>query len=261
MDILRKLEGALVGIDDVSLDAARLDTLESLLIEQFGSDFDTKFIQRFRSKKNIVVHLGLRSENQEEFVSLVAKLFVTEYFENEIKTLRICHKKGLPVPRVIEAKNDVILMDFIPGKILTEYVNKTFDSDIIDTLANWYYKFHKITGAVKEDPRLRNFIYNNGILFGLDFEEVHRGHWIIDIGGVSASLLDTNPIYDMRKRKLAWRLLETYLDLCNSELTSEIKTQFIEKIADTLEKTSFWRQDSNIKDLADRIRRDGIVVD
>jgi hypothetical protein len=191
----------------------------------------------------------------------VAKLFVTGYFENEIDLLHKCHEGGLPVPPVIASENGVILMDFVPGATLTEQINKTFDSRIIDNLANWYYNFHKITGVIKEDPRLRNFIWNENTLFGLDFEEAHEGHWMTDIGGVSASLFDTNPIYDNRKRVLAWQLLETYLSLHNLERNSDIDGQFIEKIADTLEKTSSWRQDSSIKDLAERIRRNGIVVE
>jgi tRNA A-37 threonylcarbamoyl transferase component Bud32 len=261
MDTLRRLERELVGLDDISLDATRLDTLESLLIQQFGSNFEAEFIQRFRSKKNIVVHLLVNSRNQIKRINLVAKLFVTGYYKNEIKILRMCYEGGLQVPQIIGAKNGVILMDYIPGETLTEYVNKTFASNIIDILAKWYYKFHQITGMVKEDPRLRNFIFNQDTLFGLDFEEAHIGHWIIDIAGVSASLLDTDPIYDKRKRALAWRLLETYLGLCNLKRNPEIDMQFVDKIAETLEKTSYWRQDSSIKALAERIRQDGIVVD
>ncbi|MGD2072420.1 MAG: hypothetical protein PVG65_02910 [Candidatus Thorarchaeota archaeon] len=261
MDVLRRLEETLVGIDDMYLDSAKLDTLESLLIRQFGSDFKAKFIQRFRSKKNVVVHLGLSSENREKLVNLVAKLFVTGYFENEIELLYKCHEGNLPVPRVFGAEKGVILMEYISGETLTEYVNRTFNPTIIDTLAKWYYKFHRITDLVKEDPRLRNFICNKDTLFGLDFEETHAGHWIIDIAGVSASLLDTDPIFDMRKRRLAWRFLEAYLDLCNLERNQEIDMLFIETIADTLEKTFYWRHDARIKALAERIRRDGILVD
>jgi hypothetical protein len=261
MDVLRRLEGALVGIDDMSLDSARLDTLESLLIQEFGPDFEAEFIQRFRSKKNIVVHLVLQSKNQNKSKSLVAKLFVTGYFENELELLSKCHEGGLAVPRIFRAEKGVILMDYIPGETLTEYVNRTFDSAIIDTLAKWYYEFHRITGLVKEDPRLRNFIYNKDTLFGLDFEEAHAGHWIIDIAGVSASLLDTDPIFDKRKRVLTWQLFETYLGLCNLKHNQEIDTLFIETIANTLEKTSYWRQDSRIKALAERIRQDGITVE
>lgn len=261
MDALRKFEGVLVGIDNIRLDTARLDTLEELLIQLFGHNLKAEFFQRFRSKKNIVIHLGVHSKSHEAPVNLVAKLFVTGYFENEIEILRKCHEGNLPVPRINAAENGVILMEFIPGETLTEQVNKTFDHRIINDLANWYYKFHRITGVVKEDPRLRNFICNENTIFGLDFEEAHEGHWIIDIAGVSASLLDTDPIYDKRKRVLAWQLLETYLGLHNLERDSDIDAQFIEKIADTLDKTSNWRQDTNIKNLADRIRKEGIPID
>ena len=261
MDTLRKLEGDLVGLDDIGLDTTRLDTLESLLIRQFGSDFEAEFIQRFRSKKNIVIHLLVNSRNQTKRSNLVAKLFVTGHYSTEIKVLQMCHEGGLQVPQVIGAEKGVILMDFIPGETLTEYVNKTFSSNIIDILAGWYHKFHQITGMVKEDPRLRNFIYNKGTLFGLDFEETHVGHWIIDIAGVSASLFDTDPIYDKRKRVLVWQLLETYLGLCGLERNPEIDIQFVDKIAETLEKTSYWRQDSRIKSLAEHIRQNGIIVD
>ena len=134
MDVLRKFEGVLVGIDNVRLDTARLDTLEALLIQLFGHDIKAEFFQRFRSKKNIVIDLGICSKTHRVPVSLVAKLFVTGYFENEIAILRKCHEGGLPVPRVKAAENGVILMDFVPGETLTEQVNRTFDSKIIDNL-------------------------------------------------------------------------------------------------------------------------------
>jgi hypothetical protein len=152
-------------------------------------------------------------------------------------------------------------MTFIPGDLLVARINETFNPRLIKQLARWYHKYHDVNGMIKGDPRLRNFICASEGVFGLDFEEARKGHWISDIGGVAASLLDTDPINDIRKRRLAWKLLEEYLSLVSESRSSETDRLFIQTVATTLKETYHWRSDERILSLSEQISNEGIPIE
>ena len=185
-------------------------------------------------------------------------MFVGGMYDTELSILLSSWKHGLTVPEVVEARDGVILMSFIPGETFVDVMNNTFDPHLIDKLAQWYYDYHSVHEQIKGDPRLRNFIYHENTLYGLDFEESRPGPWMLDIAGISASLLDTNPIFDSRKRALSWRLLDTYLSLLGQERDAALEDEFTTVIADTLQQTSVWRRDSGILELSERIRTEGL---
>jgi tRNA A-37 threonylcarbamoyl transferase component Bud32 len=153
-------------------------------------------------------------------------------------------------------------MEFISGEPFVDRINRTFEPHLIDQLAEWYYNYHRVHGQIKGDPRLRNFIIHNDKIFGVDFEESREDSWMVDIAGVCASLLDTNPIFDLRKRKLCWRLLEKYLSFYAVRPGGEtVSTDFVATIADTLKQTSQWRDDKTILELSERIQAEGLPTD
>ncbi len=245
------------GIDGKSLPPQRIHTLEEILLDRYGEDVIIESIARLRSKKNSVVHLKMISQESRE-IDVVAKMFIEGKYENELSILSTSYTHGLSVPEVLDARDNVILMNFVPGEVIVDRINRTFDSELVEKLAEWYHKYHTLHRQVKADPRLRNFIYYHERIYGVDFEESHPGHWMIDIGGICASLLDTNPIFDPRKRTLSWHLLDTYLTLIGQERDTTIESMFITTIADTLKQTSIWRKDAHLKELAERIRTEGL---
>ncbi len=261
MDLLKELGGDFTGVDGIRLDPTRLTTLETLLTQTFSSRVRVSPLQRFKSKKNVVFLLRVWPSGRVSSIRVVAKLFVMDRFDDELHILREGYQKGLAVPRVLGAQDGVILMSFIPGEALVERINRTFEPGLIDRLAEWYYGYHMALGRNKGDPRLRNFIISNGVIFGVDFEESEPGHWIADIGGISASLLDTEPVFDRRKRALAWRLLEKYLGLRGESRESVIDGLFIETVSNTLKQTAHWRRDDSLLALAKRVAAEGIPVD
>jgi hypothetical protein len=103
-------------------------------------------------------------------------------------------------------------------------------------------------------------VVSDGVVIGLDFEEVRPGHWLADISGIGASLLDTDPIFDPRKRSLSWRLLDCYLKAIGQTRTPEIERLYIDSIADWLAETYRWRGDTRILNLSEEVRQDGIPV-
>ena len=185
-------------------------------------------------------------------------MYVTNSFAKERQLLEISFQNSLSVPEIVFAEDGVILMYFLRGEPLVDTINRTFDLHLIDKLAKWYHKFHTTHNVTKGDPRLRNFLVCDETLFGLDLEEASSGHWILDIAGISASLLDTDPVFDKRKIALAWHLLEKYLELIGEEQSNEIDTLFVKTLADTLIQTAHWRKDDQIRKFAEKIRIDGL---
>jgi len=244
------------GIEGRTLDPKRIDVLDDLLKSTYGPNVSVQSADRLRSKKNIVLHLVL-SHNSTKF-NIVAKLFIAKSFGIETEVLTLGTRESLFVPSIVIAQDGVLLMEYIDGIPLVDAVNEEFALSLIEKIARWYYIFHHKTGHIKGDPRLRNFILAKGEIYGIDFEEYRRDHWMQDIGGVCASILDTRPMFDKRKRKLVWHLLETYLKFSGQQLTESIDTHFTEVIAATLEQTAHWRGDSQILEQAKNIRIHGL---
>ena len=257
MDLIKWLGELPRGIDGRPLPLSHIDTLDQILQGKFGKNAVLKHVHRLRSRKNVVLHLTVSSKRLKS-VELVAKMFVDGMYDTEVSVLLSSWKHGLTVPEVVEARDGVILMSFIPGQTLVDAINSTFDSRLIDKLAQWYYDYHSVHKQIKGDPRLRNFIYHENTLYGIDFEESRLGPWTLDIAGISASLLDTDPIFDPRKRALSWRLLDVYLSLLGQERDATLEDEFTTVIADTLQQTSVWRRDSRILELSERIRTEGL---
>jgi hypothetical protein len=253
------LKGGLEGLDGATLPRGRLLTLERMLLD-IDPDLSIISVERMRSRKNVVLAINLASCNgtPERYV---AKLYVTEPYEKELKILRDCARKHLRVPIVMRAESGVCLMEYLEGELLVDRLNRTFDESLAEEIAAWYYSFHSLQHMIKGDPRLRNFICTSDGLYGFDFEEAAPGEWMIDIAGISASMLDTDPIFDQRKRVLAWSVLDRYLDLRGEKRNDDTATSYVNTIADTLQQTGRWRSDSRIIELSKNIRSNGIPVD
>jgi tRNA A-37 threonylcarbamoyl transferase component Bud32 len=260
MDLSKWFPTIPTGVDDTSLNPDKIITLEEILVGNYGPDVSLLSLERLKSRKNIVVHLEITNNEQTSPLDVVAKMFVVDKFDIELQILKSSWEKLLAVPKVIEAREGVILMDYIAGEPLVDILNRTFEPSFIDMLANWYYNYHSAHDMIKGDPRLRNFIHKNGQIYGVDYEESRQDPWILDIGGTAASLLDTNPVFDIRKQKMCWTLLETYLNLIGEKKTSEIESEFNETVADTLRQTAVWRKNEKIMSISEVIRENGIPI-
>ncbi|MCK5389796.1 MAG: hypothetical protein KAJ36_04860 [Candidatus Thorarchaeota archaeon] len=260
MDLIKWFKEIPTGIDGIPLPQDRIDTLEQILLEKFNQENIIESVTRLKSKKNTVISLKI-TPKASETTTLVAKMFIAGRFENELSILKSSWSHGLAVPEVLEARDNVILMSFIPGETFVDRINHTFEPHLIDKLAKWYYNYHTAHKQIKGDPRLRNFICHDDQIFGVDFEESCSGPWMLDIAGVSASLLDTNPVFDQRKRVLSWRFLESYLSLLGNKRDEATDKEFISTLADILKQTSVWRESDRILDISEKIRVEGLPTD
>ncbi len=237
----------------------KIKVINELVINHFGPKFEVVKKERLQSKKNLVYHVILKPLEGSE-VNFITKVFATSNFEIEQKLLEQCSEGDLKVPEMIEARDGVMLLSYIKGELLVDRLNKLFEVRLIDELAQWYFDFHSLQPLLKGDPRLRNFIVGSDGLYGFDFEEATKGHWIVDIGGIAASLLDTDPINDPRKQVMVSRLLSKYLRLKRTERTTDIEQDFLNVISTFLKQTAKRRNSVELSVLANQIEKNGLSI-
>ncbi|MFW9848752.1 MAG: hypothetical protein ACFFF4_06410 [Candidatus Thorarchaeota archaeon] len=237
----------------------KIRVINELVINHFGPKFEVVTKERLQSKKNLVYHVILKPLEGSE-INFIAKVFATGNFEIEQSLLEQCSEGKIKVPEIIEARDGVMLLSYIKGELLVDRLNKLFEVELIDELAQWYFDFHSFQPLLKGDPRLRNFIVGFDGLYGFDFEEAAEGNWIIDIGGIASSLLDTDPINDSRKQAMVSQLLDKYLELKGIERTINVEQNYLDVISNTLKQTAKRRASVVLSDLADKVKKNGLSM-
>ena len=195
-------------------------------------------IQKLSSKKNSVVKVIFNKPTKNFPKKIVIKIFRTNNAQKEYSELIKLKNQELTVPEVLIYKNPFLILKYIEGENLCDYINNklvniqelnSLDKDVrsnieeaLFKLAGWLGNLHinnlfskeEVSVLNKGDTRLRDFIFNkeNGIIYGTDFEEVYVGNHIDDLAWVCCSLLDTSPgIFEMNDPKPKIDLINLFL--------------------------------------------------
>jgi len=218
--------------------------------------------KKLKSKKNTVAYVMMNNKPR------VLKWFVPglkRNMENEYKILKKA-KPDLNVPVVYEKddKNNVLIMNYIPGENLCDIINDedtTYEEKerLMILLSEWFYRFHNFFKKDGEflihgDSSLRNFIFTDQIC-GMDFEEIRKGKPSEDIAGMCASILSTDPMFTEEKFNLSKVLIDKYIKLAPGRITDiddEIAYSLLEKIQ--------WRpqQEEILRKYSKKIRQKGL---
>jgi len=125
------------------------------------------------------------------------------------------HSMGLAVPKVLSAKDNIIIMEYIDAAPLPDLIdvweNKLCSSSqelaakgVIDWLAKYYIAVDNAnTGITRGDINGRNFLFDGKKVWGIDFEEQACGTIIEDIGQLLAFVLTYDPENTPLKKNLA----------------------------------------------------------
>jgi len=195
-------------------------------------------IAKLSSKKNSVVKVIFNKPTEHFPKNIVIKIFRTSNSQKEYSELIKLKNQELSVPNILFYKNPFLILDYIEGENLCDYINnklvnikdlKSLDSnnrskieESLFKLAGWLGNLHinnllskeDVSVLNKGDTRLRDFIFNAemGILYGTDFEDAYVGNHIDDLAWVCCSLLDTNPgIFEMNDPKPKIDLINFFL--------------------------------------------------
>ncbi|NMB00595.1 MAG: hypothetical protein GX971_03605 [Firmicutes bacterium] len=157
---------------------------------------------KFVSRKNQVT-----LENGE----VVKRYCSTNALVREADALKSLAYAGLAVPRLISTNQNVLKMEYVPGETYLEHVDlMTFEK--AHALTRWLTHFQRLTGFVKADVNLRNFIWTGTTCVGLDFEDSPlRGELELCFGKVLAFAVTYTPAFTPAKARCAGLLLQSFL--------------------------------------------------
>jgi len=234
------------------------------LVNTISKYQDVVIHHTFTSKKHSVAQVSIQGKTR------VLKWYAPGYKKNIEKENEILQKavSSLQVPQVFEydQDNNVLILEYISAENLCDYLNddsKTLEQKkkALCLLVDWFHSFHhqfmtKTSHFIHGDPTLRNFLINNKI-WGVDFEESRPGEPILDIAGVCASLLTTDPMFTNEKNKLSQFFIQQYSAYAPGTVQNiyqEISLALLEKIP--------WRpQDEQLlRTKASLIKKEGLLL-
>jgi tRNA A-37 threonylcarbamoyl transferase component Bud32 len=191
-------------------------------------------VKKFPSRKNAVYLV------EREGWRLVLKIYDSDRWKSEADALRSARQAGIAVPEVVEAKEKALLVEFIPGKSVNDYLETGRMHETVLGVAGWLASYHKAfrSGSdvrLKSDAIFKNFIVSDRI-YGIDFELSRMGRPEEDVGEVLAYLLDTDPMFTGEKFSLGLEFIGRY------EMESGIELKNIEAyIGNSLKEAALFR--------------------
>jgi tRNA A-37 threonylcarbamoyl transferase component Bud32 len=221
--------------------------------------------KQFKSKKNTVGYVVLNGQARilKWYVPGLKKNMDTEYEILKKGSLEL----AMPLPLEKDTENYVLVMSYIVGENVCDLINDQrvpFEEkkQVIDQLADWLVKFHRLFKSeegfrIRGDPSLRNFILSRGRIYGVDFEESRIGKPVEDIAGICGSILSTDPMFTDEKYQLCQQFLDTYRRSVAwpvENVNAEIAYALLERIQ--------WRpkDEELLRKVAAKIRNKGLRV-
>lgn len=195
-------------------------------LKEILPEIEITTIKNLKAGKNLIFLISLKNPQTlpEEIIikKISTKSIITEH-ENLISN----YQKGILVPKIFAFKKPYILMEKIDGLNLCDLLNEDLDNstensiyivkkEIFQKLAEWLYNYHEINITTqkksqilvrnKGDLRLKNFIYHEKNIYGIDFENVYEGIPENDIAEVIVSIITTSPGDIFRDELLEFKL-------------------------------------------------------
>jgi tRNA A-37 threonylcarbamoyl transferase component Bud32 len=141
---------------------------------------------------------------------------------NEYANLEKVSNAGLRVPKVFIKIENILILEYIPGNLVNDLAEKQDLGRWIEELAKWITDLHQIKckgmSLLKSDSNLRNFIFSDMKIYGLDFEEMRYGDPREDLGDICFFLLTNFPSFTNHKKIMLKRFLGSYAKYGNIKL-------------------------------------------
>ena len=218
----------------------------------------------FRSRKNKVFRISYEGR------TLIAKVYPQsggDSARREFEVLKKCSDLGLRVPVPIELAGSTIVMSYLEGSNMSELVDPLLDPDelvdsdsvnrLVEGLAGWLASFHNAFEfrLCRGDTILRNFLLSDGMTYGIDFEEVHDGDPMSDIGELCASMLGMRPLFGPKNIEMTASFVNRYWKSIGRGRSSDLP----ESIAGALEHYARFRDDGMVlNNWSKKIRAEGL---
>lgn len=200
-------------------------------------------IQKFYSKRNKVYLVEDTAESAGE--NYVLKIFMGREKQKRKKLeediLKDLSKSSLYVPELLLTGKDYLLMEYIKGVTLLDILIRYEGSGCCDDrpflmAIDFIYDYcrHTLKSAgqsyILKDINLRNFIYREGQLYRIDFEDCAHGYIEEDIGKLFAFMLTYDPVFTdwkISKAKSLFHYLSDKYPVDIDAIRSEMKKELI----------------------------------
>jgi tRNA A-37 threonylcarbamoyl transferase component Bud32 len=185
---------------------------------------DIKIIERLFSRRNEVykVELSVKGEKKPAIMKVYNGVKGADRSLIEYKSLMELSAWGIDVPSVMARIDNVLLLEFIPGIPVVNLAERLDMGPWIEKTAWWLAGLHGIKTSrgsfLKGDANLRNFIFFDNKVYGLDFEERHYGDPREDIAEVCFFLLTDSPSLTSEKDIMVRRFLKAYKEYSGSNI-------------------------------------------
>ena len=203
------------------------------------------YICNFISKRNSVNLINCYDKINDKFEKIVLKDFTNniESFNKELEISKLLYNNNITVPKIVNIKDNTVLYEYIDGSVLLDilerYENKSEKIDVIkifDKLCIWLNDCYAVLKnnygktMILGDCHLRNFIYNNNTIYGVDFECVEEGSLEQDIAYLCIFTLTYSPMLTDCKYQITSficrrciELMNLNIDLLKKELNKQIQ--------------------------------------
>lgn len=180
-------------------------------------------IKTFSSKRNDVI---LAQPCLEDRPLVVVKKFDENVsgFLTEQKVVTLLQNKNIRTPKIINAKNQTLVYEYIDGDIVLDFIENLENTNnwdpiyrIFDSLCLWLANCYQALEEsyqkemILRDIHLRNFIFKDEI-YGVDFECVTEGSVEEDIARLAIFTATYSPACTPAKYALAGFLCEKSLE-------------------------------------------------
>jgi tRNA A-37 threonylcarbamoyl transferase component Bud32 len=140
-------------------------------------------MQHFTSKRNTVTLRGGLVYKQTQSPLAAAE---------EAAILCALHERGAAVPRVLECRDAVLALEYLPGAPLPDLIERgAYEPQALaSALCDWFAGFYAAVpeGESRGDVNGRNFLVHEGSIYSVDFEGRVRGSKARDAGRLAAFL-------------------------------------------------------------------------
>lgn len=178
-------------------------------------------LEHFRSKKNEVYR-----DAEKEPGKVIKKFSAAERFDREKEMWDTLQDTELPLPKriFVDENKKEISYRYIPGAPVVDLLERLPlpSADLlVEKICEWMVEFYRVISEKKGeiwilgDAHLRNFLYEteNDTLYGIDLEECRPGRPETDIGRLYVFILNYDPAFTPRKKRLATHFHETISNL------------------------------------------------
>ena len=128
----------------------------------------------------------------------------------EAHALEQLHQAGLAVPALLGIKKNTLKLEYIEGPTYVDLVD-TMTLEQAEGLAAWLAEYHRLSGMLRGDCNLRNFLWSQGQCVGVDFEDEGTvGEPESDMGKILAFAVTYSPPFTPNKAACGRLLLQAF---------------------------------------------------